>query len=129
MFVKLPVAVVWAPVLVICRTESPMFRLAAYRTNSVGATSREANAGAPAPPSTEEMGEVVLLSVPRVDADTRTVIAHEFGLVPSTPFESVIVVPPAGAVATPAQLPANPFGVATTSPGGRLSVKPKPVKV
>src|SRR5258708_1203112 len=43
------------------------------------------------------------------------------------PLSDMLPDPDTAMIAPPPQLPAKPFGVATTSPAGRLSVNPTPV--
>jgi hypothetical protein len=83
----------------------------------------------PVPPSFDVTGLVVLFCVPAAIPVTLTENV-QLELAASDAPLRLIDVPPAGAVIDPpSQLPAKPFGVETTRPPGRLSVKPTPVRV
>jgi hypothetical protein len=79
----------------------------------------------PVPPLVEETAPVVLLLTPDVVPVTLTAIVQEL-LVGIEPPDRLIEPVPAVAVTVPPQVLLNPFGVATTRPAGRLSVKATP---
>lgn len=81
---------------------------------------------APVPPSVEVIAPVVLFIVPAAVPVTFT---ERVQLVPAAmaPAVRLTVTEPAVAVGTPPQVLANPLGVATTKPAGKLSVKATPV--
>ena len=64
---------------------------------------------------------------PAVVPCTFTVTVHDAWAASVTP-ERLTCVEPVAAAAVPPQVLVNPFGVATTSPAGKLSVNPTPVK-
>jgi hypothetical protein len=70
---------------------------------------------------------VALLFTPAVVPVTFTVTVHEV-LAPTVPAVRDTVLEPATALGVPLQVLTSPFGVATTRPGGRLSLKASPVK-
>jgi len=67
-----------------------------------------------------------LFCVPAAIPVTFTVKLQE-ALAASVPLDKLTLAEPATPVAVPPQVLANPFGVATTSPAGNVSVKPIPV--
>jgi len=79
----------------------------------------------PVPPSVEVIC-TLLFFTPGATPRTVTTIVHEVPGASVAP-DRLAEVAPAVAVALPPQLFVNPFGVATTSPAGRLSVKASPV--
>jgi hypothetical protein len=82
----------------------------------------------PVPPLVEETGPVVLLLTPEVVPVTLTAIVQE-PLAAIEPPAREIEPEPAVAVTVPPHAPVKPFGVATTSPAGKVSVKATPVNV
>jgi hypothetical protein len=87
-----------------------------------------AEAVPPVPPSVEVTLPVVLFLVPAVVPVTFTLNVQEL-LAAIVPPERLIVPEPATAVIVPEpQVPVRPFGVATTSPAGSVSLKPTPVR-
>ena len=96
---------------------------------AMAATVTLAEAVPPLPPSTDVTAVVVLFFTPDVAPVTLTLKLHE-ALAASDAAASVMVPDPATAVIVPPpQVPAKPLGVETTSPAGKVSVKPTPVKV
>ena len=94
-----------------------------------GATTvRLAEAVPPVPPSVEVTALVVLFLAPAVVPVTLTVSVHE-PPAGRPPLASPTLPAPATAVTVPPHVLANPFGVATTSPAGSVSVKPTPPSV
>ncbi len=86
-----------------------------------------AEPGLPAPLSVELTGPVLFSWLPAATPTTLTWKLHD-SCASSVPPERLIVLPPAVAVIVPPQFPpARPFGVATASPAGRVSVKAIPV--
>src|SRR5260370_42439979 len=79
----------------------------------------------PVPPSVE-VTCTLLFFTPAVVLVTFTATVHE-ALNASVPPDRLTVPDPATAVAAPPQVLVSPFGVATTKPAGRLSVKATPV--
>src|SRR5437660_378242 len=83
------------------------------------------------PPSVDVTAFVVLLFVPAVVPVTLTENVHDEpapGDAVSVPPDKLIEPLPATAVIVPApQEPARPFGVETTRPAGRVSVKATPL--
>ena len=69
----------------------------------------------------------LLFFTPSVVPCTPTAIVHEAPAARVAP-DKLADEAPATAVAVPPQLVVNPFGVATTSPAGKLSVKATPVR-
>jgi len=86
-----------------------------------------AEAVPPVPPSVEVTLPVVLFLVPAVVPVTFTLNVQEL-LAAIVPPERLITPVPAVAVTVPApQVPVRPFGVATTRPAGKVSLKATPV--
>jgi len=83
---------------------------------------------APVPPSVEVIGPVVLGFMPVVVAVTFTEIVHE-PLPATDPADKLIEPEPATAVVVPLQEVLRPFGVATTNPAGKISVKAMPLRL
>jgi hypothetical protein len=90
------------------------------------ATVRLAEAVLPLPPLAEVTAPVVLFFTPEVVPVTFTVTLHEL-LTATVPPLKLTLPLAAVAVAVPPQVLVSPFGVATTIPLGRLSVKAMPV--
>lgn len=90
-------------------------------------TIRVAEAVKPVPPLSEVMCDVVLFFVPADVPVTSTTKVHELRTAMVPPVK-LMVLEPAAAVMTPVQEPPKPFGVATISPGGKLSVNATPVR-
>ena len=87
---------------------------------------RLADAVPPVPPSADVTAPVVLFLVPAVVPVTFTVIVQDPPAA-RPPLASATLPDPAVAVTVPPHVFASPFGVATTSPVGSVSVKPTPV--
>ncbi len=86
-----------------------------------------ADAVPPVPPSTDTTAPVVLVSVPVVEPVMFTANVHPPPTARLAP-DRLIVFDPGVAVMVPGvQLPVKPFEVATSIPGGRVSVNPTPV--
>src|SRR5438552_273467 len=81
---------------------------------------------APGPLSAEVIAPVVLFFGPEVVAFTLTEIVHEL-LIATVPPLRLTLPLPAVAVVVPPQVLLRPFGVATTSPAGNVSVNATPV--
>src|SRR5438046_3025590 len=90
-------------------------------------TAMLAEAVPPVPPSVEVTLPVVLFFTPAVVPCTFTETVHE-ALVARVPADRLTEPEPATAVAVPPQVLLRPFGVATTRPAGKLSVKATPVR-
>ena len=90
------------------------------------ATVRTAVAVLPVPPFVDETLLVVLTLVPDEMAVTLTVTVQLL-LTAMVPADNVTLPEPAVAVTEPPQALVNAFGVATTSPAGRLSVNAMPL--
>jgi len=91
-----------------------------------GATTvRDAVAVFPVPPSVEET-VTLLFFWPAVDPVTFSEIVHDL-FVASVAPDKLTEDEPAVAVVVPPQFVVSPFGVATTRPAGKVSVKPIPV--
>ena len=80
----------------------------------------------PGPLWSDVIGEVTLFFNPGVVPVTLTVIRQA---VIGAPFVRAIVFEPLTAVTVPPHEPTSPFGVATTRPGGNVSVKLTPVRL
>src|ERR1017187_8676531 len=94
----------------------------------IAATVTLAEAVRPVPPSTEVTAPETLFLTPRLVPVTFTPNMHE-ALPARVAPDRLTALDPAVAVIVPApQLPVCPLGVATTSPAGRLSMTPTPVK-
>jgi len=81
---------------------------------------------APAPLSFDEIGPVVLFCTPACTPVTFRLIVQE-PFAARVPPVRLMEPEPAAAVVVPPQLLVNPFGVATTKPAGRVSLKATPV--
>src|SRR5437016_807594 len=90
------------------------------------ATVMLAEAVFPVPPLVEATAPVVLFFGPEVVAFTFTEIVHEL-LIATVPPLRLTLPLPAVAVVVPPQVLLRPFGVATTSPAGNVSVNATPV--
>src|SRR5437899_10532779 len=82
---------------------------------------------APAPLSVDEIGPVVLFCTPAATPFTLTAIVHE-PFAARVPPLRLIEPDPAAAVTVPPQVFVSPFGVATWSPAGSVSVNAIPVR-
>ena len=89
-----------------------------------------ADAVPPVPPSVDVTLPVVLFCNPAAVPVTLTAKVHD-ELAAIVPPDRLIVLLPAVAVMVPPppQVPTSPFGVATTNPAGKVSLKPTPVSV
>src|ERR1700722_3750051 len=92
------------------------------------ATMRLAEAVPPFPASFEVTALVVLVCVPEVVPIRFTANVHEAVAARDAPERMTLVDPAAAVIVPPPQLPVKPFGVLTTCPTGRVSVKPIPLK-
>jgi len=90
------------------------------------ATVMLADAVLPVPPLVEVTAPVVLFFTPEVVPVTFTEIEQEL-LIATVPVPRATLPLPAAAVTVPPQVLVSPFGVATTRPAGRVSVKATPV--
>jgi hypothetical protein len=90
-------------------------------------TTRLAVAALPAPPSFELTALVVLFCVPAVVPVTFTEKVQEELAASVAPDRLTEPDPAVAVMAPPPQEPARPLGEDTTSPAGRVSVKPTPV--
>ena len=81
---------------------------------------------APAPLSFDEIGPVVLFSMPAAMPVTFRLIVHEAFAASDAPVR-LMEPEPAAAVVVPPQLLVSPFGVATANPAGNVSLKAMPV--
>lgn len=79
----------------------------------------------PVPPFVEVTAPLTLLKMPAVAPVTFTVTVQDEAVAIDPP-EKLMLPDPAVAVAVPTQVPPKPFGVATTSPVGRVSVNATP---
>jgi hypothetical protein len=79
----------------------------------------------PSPPFVD-VTLTLLFFVPLVVPNTSTLIVHE-PPIGRLPPDKLTVPEPAVAVIVPLQVAANPLGVATTSPAGRVSVNATPL--
>jgi hypothetical protein len=89
-------------------------------------TARLAEAVPPVPPSVEVTVPVTLVIAPAAVPFTLTLRVHD-PLAGNVPPERLTDVEPAVAVAVPPQVFVNPFGVATTRPPVKASVKLTPL--
>src|SRR5436853_251649 len=81
----------------------------------------------PLPPSTDVTALVTLFLTPAVVPVTFTLKVHVPFAGRVAPVRLIVPEPAVAVMVPPPHVPASPFGVATTSPAGRLSVKPTPV--
>src|SRR5215467_791736 len=91
-------------------------------------TVRVAVATLPFPPSIEVTAEVVLFFTPAVVPVTLTWNVQVLFAASVAPDRLTPPLPATAVMVPPPHDPLRPFGVATTSPAGRLSVKPTPVR-
>jgi hypothetical protein len=94
---------------------------------SATSTFTDAEAAAPGPPSAEVMVDVVLFCVPPATPVTFTEKVHDALAARAAPLRATLPEPAAAVIVPPPHVPLSPFGVATTSPDGRVSVKPTDV--
>src|SRR5258708_10289154 len=92
-----------------------------------GFTVRLADAVFPAPASLEVPLPVVLFFNPALVPLTLTENVHEAFAAKLEPDRPILPPPAIAAIVPAGQAPLNPFGVATTTPAGRTSVKLMPV--
>jgi hypothetical protein len=98
----------------------------AFASKGGATTASEADADEPVPPPVELTVPVVLFFVPAVVPVTLTENVHELLAAMVLP-ERLTVPEPAVAVIAPApHEPVRPFGLETTNPAGKLSVKATP---
>jgi len=90
-------------------------------------TVRLVEAVLPVPPSFEVTALVILSFIPPDVPVALTENVHEAPAA-NVPPERLILSDPGTAATAPPHDPVNPFGVATTSPAGSVSVKPTPVR-
>ena len=83
----------------------------------------------PAPPSVEDTVDVVLFFAPATVPVTFTKKVHELFGASVAPVRLTLPEPAVATITPPPHEPESPFGVETTSPAGRLSVKAIPVNV
>jgi len=88
-----------------------------------------AEAVPPVPPSVEVTLPVVLFCVPAAIPVTFTENVQEDDAAMLAPERLITFVPAVTVIVPPPQDPVRPFGVETTSPAGRVSLKPTPVSV
>jgi hypothetical protein len=86
----------------------------------------EADAVPPVPPSVEVTLPVVLFCVPAAAPVTFTEKVHDVLAARAAPVKLITLVPAVAVIVPAPQVPTWPFGVAITSPAGRVSLKPKP---
>lgn len=87
-----------------------------------------AEAVPPVPPSFEVTLPVVLFCRPAAVPVTFTENVHELLAASVAPDKLITLVFCVAVMVPPPQLPVRPFGVDTTRPAGRVSVKPTPVR-
>src|ERR1700733_1140553 len=92
------------------------------------ATMRLAEAVPPLPASVEVTTLVVFFCVPLVVPLTFTAKVHAALAARVAPERLTLFEPAAAVIVPPPQLPANPLGVPTTWPEGKVSVKPIPLR-
>ena len=92
-------------------------------------TVKFADAVPPVPPSIEVTLPVVLFQSPATMPFTLMEKVHELPWAKLVPDKLMTVVPWLAAIVPPLQLPVRPLGVDTTSPAGKVSLKPTPVSV
>ena len=88
-----------------------------------------AEAVPPVPPSVDVTFPVVLFCVPAAVPVTFTAKVHEVLAARLAPDKLITFVACVAVMVPPPQLPVRPFGVETTKPAGRVSLKPTPVSV
>jgi hypothetical protein len=89
----------------------------------------DADAVPPVPPSVDVTLPVVLFCVPATAPVVFTEKVHEVLDARVAPTKLIAFVPAVAVIVPPPQLPTWPFGVAITSPAGKVSPKPTPVRV
>lgn len=87
-----------------------------------------AEAVPPVPPSVEDTGPVVLFCRPAVVPVTLTENVQELFAASVPPAKLITLLPAVAEIVPPPQLPVRPFGLDTTSPAGRVSLKATPVR-
>src|SRR6478672_9869926 len=87
----------------------------------------DAEAVPPVPPSVEVTLPVVLFCVPAAMPVTFTEKVQELLAAIVPPLRLITLVPAVAVIVPPPQEPVRPFGVETTRPAGRVSLKPTPV--
>ncbi len=92
-------------------------------------TGRLADAVPPVPPSVDVTLPVVLFFVPPLVPVTFTLKVQDVLAARLAPDKLMLPDPAVAVIVPPPQLPAKPFGVDTTKPAGRTSVKPTAVSV
>lgn len=90
-------------------------------------TATAAEAVPPVPPSSDVTFPVVLFFAPAVVPVTFTENVHELLAAMVPPLRLMALLPAAALIVPLPHEPARPFGVATTRPAGRVSLKPTPV--
>ncbi len=90
------------------------------------ATFRFAVAVFPAPPFVEVTAEVVFVKLPVAVPITFTPNVHELFAAIVAPEREALLEPAVAVIVPPLQVPVSPFGVATTSPAGKVSVNVTP---
>ena len=120
------VMVYWAPVCPCVKL--PECVLVMVRSGAEVTTLSVAEAVPPAPVWVEVMGKVVLFFVPPVVPVTFAEKVQELPAFRLAPVNMIEPDPAVAVMAPLSQLPLRPFGVETTRPDGRLSVKPMPVR-
>src|SRR5512141_2774901 len=79
-------------------------------------------------PSAVELTVTLLTCVPTLTAVTLTENVHDAPPARVPPVRPTVLDPAVAVIVPPPQLPARPLGVVTTSPAGRVSVKPTPAR-
>ncbi len=82
----------------------------------------------PVPPSTEVTLPVILFFTPPVVPVTLTEKVQELLAAKEAPERLTMLVACVAVIVPPPQLPVSPFGVETTRPTGKVSLKPTPVR-
>jgi len=99
----------------------------AFAIDGGATTVTDADAALPVPPSFEVTGLVVLFCWPPAIPVTLTEKLQDPLAAKVAPLKLIAPVPAAAVIVPPAQEPDRPLGVATSSPAGRVSVKPMPL--
>ena len=92
-------------------------------------TARLADAVPPVPPFVEVTAPVVLFCAPAVIPVAFTEKLHEELAAKVEPDKLTLPAPAVAVIVPPPQVPVSPFGVATTSPAGNVSLKAIPDKL